>query len=830
MFLAWCSGAPQPLFDGKTFSGWEGDTTKTWRIEGEEIVAGEVSLHQARNEFLATTARFQNFDLRLKIKLAGTEGFVNGGIQFRTERIPNHHEVSGYQADFGAGYDGALYDESRRNKILAQPDKSVREAALKPGEWNDYRIRVDGDRIQLWLNGIPTVDYVETDASIPRDGIIALQIHGDAKLQVRFRDILIDKLPDHTAAARGPLERLKEATQRLRPEAFASGKFEITRDEMVVFTGPENVVMEQQSGHLETLLTMHWKDARPRFRHMGWEGDTVYRQNRMDAWGTWEQNLQAAGATVVFAWFGQLEAMDETKSLAEFELAYGALLNDYLQRTPRVVVLAPLPFEATKAPFPDVTRYNEKVRQYAEIAQKLAAQRNCFYVDLHAEFADRQSKEPLTRDGIHLNQIGQEVVAGKIAELLGVKATSPTSVPPGLRDAIVLKNRHWFDTWRVMNWAFAYGDRTTQLFGKGIGKHPGMEEELWKNRAILQQADDYIHHLALGLPMPKPSTAPTKSNQKPQPPAEELASFKLRDGFTANLFASEADGLVKPLSMRWDDRGRLWVACSPSYPQLVPGEPREDYLLICEDTDGDGKADRFEKFADGLTMPMGIEFGDGGVYVCESTQLIHISADGKHRRVILSGFGTGDSHQLINSIRWGPDGCLWFSQGLHIFSHIETPHGIVRFDKAGLWKYNPRTGKLQGFFGNAVAGANCWGVTFDDWGQVFHCAADNLPSFYTTPGLGGWPNPPSYYKIGELAVSPVKGMCLEYINSTHLPPDLQGALLKPVYFNNQVLLWKLQDDGSGFKTQELGPLVTYGVSPCGRQRGPGWGDLCLRLV
>ncbi len=186
---------PTPLFDGKTFAGWDGDTKTTWRIENGEIVAGDVTKQQPRNEFLSTLKRFENFELRLKLKLSGTEGFVNAGVQFRTERIPNNHEVSGFQADFGAGFDGALYDESRRNKVLAKPDAATLAKASKPGEWNDYRIRVEGDRIQLWLNGVQTVDYTETDPKIAKSGIIALQIHGNAKSEVRYKDIVIEELP-----------------------------------------------------------------------------------------------------------------------------------------------------------------------------------------------------------------------------------------------------------------------------------------------------------------------------------------------------------------------------------------------------------------------------------------------------------------------------------------------------------------------------------------------------------------------------------------------------------------------------------------------------------
>jgi len=193
-------GDEQKLFDGRSLTGWEGDTATTWKVVDGAIVAGDVAATQPRNEFLATTGRYKDFELRLKIRLEGTEGFVNAGVQFRTERIPDHHEVKGYQADFGHGYDGALYDESRRNKMLAKPSPETLAKASRPGAWNDYRIRAEGRRIQLWLNGVQTVDYTEPDESIPQEGIIALQIHGNAKSRVSYKDIVIEELAPAAAA------------------------------------------------------------------------------------------------------------------------------------------------------------------------------------------------------------------------------------------------------------------------------------------------------------------------------------------------------------------------------------------------------------------------------------------------------------------------------------------------------------------------------------------------------------------------------------------------------------------------------------------------------
>ena len=187
----------------------------------------------------------------------------------------------------------------------------------------------------------------------------------------------------------------------------------------------------------------------------------------------------------------------------------------------------------------------------------------------------------------------------------------------------------------------------------------------------------------------------------PEDPAAELASFQVADGFEVNLFASEQHGVVKPIQIRFDARGRLWVIGSTVYPQIEPGQAPNDKVLILEDSDGDGRCDRTTVFADGLMIPTGIELGDGGAYVGHGTELLFLkdtNGDEKadERRVVLRGFGTGDNHQNINSFLFGPGGELWFSQGLHIRSHVETPWGIVRLEQAGLWRLWPRRLKLEG--------------------------------------------------------------------------------------------------------------------------------------
>ena len=178
------------LFDGKTLSGWEGNLD-WFRVEDGAIVGGNLKKTIPRNEFLCTTKAYGDFELRLKVKLLGDPAHANAGIQIRSRRIPNHNEMIGYQADMGQHYWGCLYDESRRNKILALPAAEVLKKALKPGEWNQYVIRCEGRRVQLWLNGVQTVDYTEPDESIEQTGLIGLQIHSGPASEAWYQDIEI---------------------------------------------------------------------------------------------------------------------------------------------------------------------------------------------------------------------------------------------------------------------------------------------------------------------------------------------------------------------------------------------------------------------------------------------------------------------------------------------------------------------------------------------------------------------------------------------------------------------------------------------------------------
>ncbi len=178
------------LFDGKTLDGWEGNR-ELWLVRDGMIVGDSPGIK--RNAFLCTKQEFGDFELHVAFRIVGDET-KNSGIQFRSKRVPDSTEVSGYQADVGQQYWGSLYDESRRNKVLVQAPADAVAKVVKKDDWNTYVIRCEGPKITLTLNGLKTVDYTEPDDSVARSGVIGLQIHSGKALEAQFKDIRIRRL------------------------------------------------------------------------------------------------------------------------------------------------------------------------------------------------------------------------------------------------------------------------------------------------------------------------------------------------------------------------------------------------------------------------------------------------------------------------------------------------------------------------------------------------------------------------------------------------------------------------------------------------------------
>ncbi len=809
--------ASVPLFDGATLSGWQGDTT-VWRVREGALVGGSLA-GNPRNEFLATTSSYRNFILRLEYRLIGSEGFINGGVQVRSVRIAAPaHEMSGYQADIGAGYSGSLYDESRRNKVLAQADKALITTLEKPGEWNQYEVRCEGGRIRIILNGTQTIDYLEADAAIPRDGLIALQIHGNCKAEISYRALSIETLPDDLATRSPIIDRFADVAVPTAgaptTTGWSAGRFALGADETVVFIGQENLVRESRAGELEARLMTAMAAHRPRFRCMAWEADTVYEQWRDLNFGAWSEQLAAVGATVAIVQFGQVEAFDGPGRLGAFTVAYHRLLDQLASSATRVVLLSPMPFERSSLPHgPDLTQRKGDVASYAEAVRAIALQRGALFVDLMGALGGRGAAAPrLTDDGLHLNEVGLRTVAETVIGALGLPAAP---VSRDLLTAIVAKNRLFFDCWRPANWSFAYGDRVAQLYGKPAGGFPSLAVSFERHKPLIATWDARIQALAARRPAPAapmPLSLPGADDALPTPEATQ-AALTVAAGWVVTPFASERDGVAKPTQIAWDASGLMYIACSPTYPQTLPGVAPADYILACADADHDGRAERTWRFAEGLTMVQGVVAGDGGLYVCDFDHLLFLKdtdGDGRadERRTVFAGFGIGDTHQLINSIGYGPDGSLWFTQGLHAFSRVESAYGLTRLDKSGVWRLRPRTGRLDGFFNGAKAGHNCWGVAFDDWGQPFHKSGDRPEGYWSQPGLVRLRDPDEYHPRGALFRSETKTTALDFIGSAAQPDDLQGAAVIGGFFRNTLDLQTLSDDGAGFASQQRPKLIT----------------------
>ncbi len=320
-----------------------------------------------------------------------------------------------------------------------------------------------------------------------------------------------------------------------------------------------------------------------------------------------------------------------------------------------------------------------------------------------------------------------------------------------------------------------------------------------------------IHRLACAICVTLSITATAFAQDRdPNSPAEEKRTFQVLDGFDVTLFASDPM-LAKPISMQWDARGRLWLACSTTYPQIKPGQKADDQIIVLEDTDGDGVADKSTIFARGLYIPTGFALGDGGVYVADVPDILFLKdTDGDGvadvQRVVLSGFGTEDNHHALHSWVWGPGGNLYFMEGVFLHSQVETPHGLVRMENGGVFEFNPKTMSLR-VFADYRAGNN-WGHFIDRWGQNF--LQDNSNKHFGTPLTAN-----SRAKLAAAAIfsAHTKHCGGDIVSGHHLPAEYQGELWTNAYKTHSVDRFKFIEDGSGFAMkEEKSVLVSTGAN------------------
>lgn len=573
----------------------------------------------------------------------------------------------------------------------------------------------------------------------------------------------------------------------------------------------------QLFGVFESMLHQRFPEQQLIVRNLAWSADEVDLQPRPDNFADLEQHLTHERADVVLVAFGFNESFAGIagldgfqRSLSEFVLKLrSSAFNG--ETGPQVVLVSPIANENVTA-VAAADRNNEQIALYVNAMRQVAAEQQVGFIDVFdaTRAAMQDPGSDLTFNGCHLNRAGYDLFAKSLYR--GLLAETPPLITESLRNAVTDKSRLYFRRYRPVN-TFYYTGGRNKAYGY-LDFLPAMRNF----DLMVANRDQQVWQLAQDATV----SAPVDDSNVPELPqalesrganrwmtaADELAAFQVDPRFDVTLFAGEEEfpELGAPIQMRWDRLGRLWVSCSTTYPHVYPGNEPNDKLVILEDTDGDGRADRSSVFAEDLHIPLSFEFGDGGVYVSEMPYLTFLKdtdGDGRadFRQRLLAGFGTEDSHHALHDFVWTPDGDLLFRESIFHHSQVETPYGPVRQQNSGWFRFQPRTQRLTSF--GTYHSTNPWGVTFDDWGQhvashpiyaaAFHSLDPEYPRQHPRPR-------------GLRAYSGVCGQ--EFVDFGTFPESMQGNFIKVRYKpTNRVEIHRWKELPFGYDEEYVGDLI-----------------------
>jgi putative heme-binding domain-containing protein len=651
--------------------------------------------------------------------------------------------------------------------------------------------------------------------------------------------------------------------------------FKLEKGDHVCIVGNTLADRMQHDGWVETFLYARNPELDLTIRNLGYSADEVDTAKRLRSqdFGTPDQWLGAkapvpqpdqvadksvvnpnrfekagTNADVIFAFFGYNESWAGEAGLPQFKSDLAAWLKHTLSQkyngksTPRVVLFSPPPFEDHKTPnLPTgaaVESINKNLTLYSQAMGAVAKESGVHFVDLNASLkpAFAAAKKPLTINGVHLNEAGNRALAEAIDA--GLSPAAGKYAPPDenllakLRPAVQDKAFHWYQRYRVTDGFSTYGGRAWLRFPPRTGQsnYEVVQKELEVLDVMTANRDKVVWAVAKGQEAKPddsniPKFVPVKTNKPGANPdgshlflsgEEAIKQMTVGKGLKVSLFADEKmfPDLAKPVQMAWDAKGRLWVAVWPSYPHWKPTEPYNDKLLIFEDTDGDGKADKVTTFADGLQNPTGFEFYNGGVIVAQAPDLMFLKdTDGDDkadvRERIVHGLDTADTHHTSNSFVLDPAGSLYFQEGTFHYSQVEDPYGPAkRVANGAVFRYQPRTQKFDVYV--SFGFANPHGHVFDKWGQDIVIDGTGAQPYHAPLFSGhiAYPQkharPPQVY---QQRTRPSGGM--EILSSRHFPPEWEGNLLVTNCIGFQgILRYKLNDDGASFKGVEQEPVLS----------------------
>jgi glucose/arabinose dehydrogenase len=629
--------------------------------------------------------------------------------------------------------------------------------------------------------------------------------------------------------------------------AIAADKPELAvkKGDRIIIIGNTFADRLQFYGHFETLLHARFPAHELIVHNLGYSADELTLRPRQAHFNDHGHRLEDEKPDVLIAAFGFNESfagpggLDQFKQDLEKFIQVSTTVRYNGKQPPRLVLLSPIAHENLKNPhLPDGTKNNANIELYTAAMAKLAGKHGVVFVDLFAPTKRlyESGGEPLTINGIHLSDSGYRRLAPIMDQaLFGAPPSSLAGDLSAIHAAVQEKNLQFFFDYRAVNGCYIYGGRKAPF---GIVNFPA---EFAKLRKMIQNRERRIWDVAQGKAVPATlddtsagSFAKVESNvPSPVPfttPGDEQKSFTLPDGYAINLFASEVEfpDLEDPVSMTFDARGRLWVTTMPSYPMYLPGTKPNDKVLILEDGNEDGTADRCTVFADGLHVPIGIELGDGGVYLSQMPNLMFLkdtNGDDRAdtRELILHGFDTADSHHAMHAYTWDPGGALHWQEGTFHYSQVETPYGPRRCNEAGVFRWEPRTWKFDVFVSYGFA--NPWGHYIDRWGQNFVADASGGANYFGTAFSGQVVYPQKHGGMKQFFPMQWRPTCgCELVYNSHFPDDTQGDYL----LNNDIgfqgiLRYRVREDGSGFSGAPVEPLLKSSDSnfrPVALQFGP----------
>ncbi|MEM8955835.1 MAG: PVC-type heme-binding CxxCH protein [Verrucomicrobiota bacterium] len=623
-----------------------------------------------------------------------------------------------------------------------------------------------------------------------------------------------------------------------QPKELAAKKTKTTslplspsKGERIVFIGNSLAERMQHYGHFETLLHKAFPNSEITFRNMGFPGHTpAFRPEagQPDPWAfpgaeTFRPEINAhhgkghypkpdewltiLEADTIVAFFGFNESFDGLEGVGNFETELAAFVDHTLSRSynektaPNLILATPIAVEAhPDYLLPDADSRNEILAAYAKTVKQVAKQKDVGVLDLFSptqrRFAKSAQSSPLTINGVHLGDQGYRFLAPVLLKkLFGPVSPAEQVDEQLLREAIYDKSWFFRNDYRMLNGVHAYGQRWAPY---GNFNYP---EEIEKIREMTALRDENIWKIAQGksktLDVDDAKTrplTPVTTNYTPSEKTgtanyllekEALEKFTLPEGYEVSVFATEQEFplLQNPAQMLFDNEGRLWVTVVPSYPHYKPGdELPNDKLLIYEDTDGDGRADKETVFADNLHVPIGFQFAPEGVYISEEPYLtLHkdTNGDGKSdtKEYILDGFDPHDTHHAISAFDTDYGGGIFMCEGRFLHSQVETPWGPQRMTDGGAWRFDPKSWKVDRFLQTDVS--NPWGVTHDEFGQNFLNDASGGNQYWMLPLSVKVPHAHEIDKVEkfnyEHHIRPSSGS--EFLHSRHFPDEVQGDYL-----------------------------------------------------